>query len=249
MVPEQMKKHRSIPARNHNILETGGKAGRVVDIKLSTEKVWEDFSSSLRAFIGRRVSNRSHVEDILQDIFVKIHKSISSIEDEAKLRSWVYQIARNTITDYYRKNRIKTEELIADHFPAFIEEERFSENQSEDSLRNQSENQSDISTEILSENPNQEIASGLRNMIGQLPEKYAHALLMVEFEGVAQTELAERLGISVSGAKSRVQRGRQMLRDILMRCCHFEFDRFGTIIDYYPHCCCCESNCKVPTVQ
>jgi RNA polymerase sigma-70 factor (ECF subfamily) len=66
---------------------------------------------------------------------------------------------------------------------------------------------------------------------------------MVEFEGVSQTELADRLGISVSGAKSRVQRGRKMLRDILMKCCHFEFDRYGTIIDYYPHCCCCESNC------
>lgn len=205
-------------------------------MKLSTEKIWEDFSSSLRTFIGRRVSNNSHAEDILQDVFVKIHKSISSIEDETKLRSWVYQIARNTIVDYYRKNKIKTEELIADHFPAFIEEERFSENQSE--------NLSENSSEILSENPNQEIASGLRNMIGQLPEKYAHALLLVEFEGVAQTELAERLGISVSGAKSRVQRGRQMLRDILMKCCHFEFDRFGTIIDYYPHCCCCESNCS-----
>ncbi len=195
-------------------------------MKLSSEKVWKDFSSSLRVFIGRRVSNSSNVEDILQDIFVKIHKSISSIEDETKLRSWVYQIARNTIIDYYRKNKIKTEELTADHFQACIEEDRYLENQSE----------------ALVENPNQEIASGLMNMIEQLPEKYSHALLLVEFEGVSQKELADRLGISVSGAKSRVQRGRQMLRDILMRCCHFEFDRYGTIIDYYPHCCCCESN-------
>jgi RNA polymerase sigma-70 factor (ECF subfamily) len=204
----------------------------VANLKPSTEKVWEDFSSSLRVFIARRVLNRSHVEDILQDIFVKIHKNISSIEDETKLRSWVYQIARNTIIDHYRKNKIKTEELTADHFQELIEKEQFSENQTENPLEN------------LSENPNQEIASGLRDMIEQLPEKYAHALLMVEFEGLTQTELAERLGISVSGAKSRVQRGRQMLRDILMRCCHFEFDRFGTIIDYYPHCCCCESNCS-----
>jgi len=201
-------------------------------LKLSTEKVWEDFSSSLRVFIGRRVSNSSHAEDILQDIFVKIHKNISSIEDDTKLRSWVYQIARNTIIDYYRKNRIKTEELTAANFPAFMEKESFSENQSINLL------------EYLSDSPNQEIASGLRDMIAQLPEKYAHALLMVEFEGISQAELAKRLGISVSGAKSRVQRGRQMLRDILMRCCHFEFDRFGTIIDYYPHCCCCRSNCS-----
>jgi len=204
----------------------------VVNFKPSTEKVWEDFSSSLRVFIGRRISNHSHVDDILQDIFVKIHKNISSIGDVTKLRSWVYQIARNTIIDYYRKSRIKTEELTDDHFQALIEEEQFSENQAENPFRN------------LAQNPNQEIASGLRDMIVQLPEKYAHALLMVEFEGISQTELAERLGISVSGAKSRVQRGRQMLRDLLMKCCHFEFDRYGTIIDYYPHCCCCQNNCS-----
>lgn len=195
-------------------------------MKLSTEKVWEDFSSSLRAFIGRRISNHSHAEDVLQDVFVKIHRSIALIEDETKLRSWVYQVARNTIIDYYRRNKLKTEEIASDEIANKLDESMLTFSNDENP----------------SESPNHEIASGLKDMIGQLPEKYAQALLLVEFEGVPQTELAKRLGISVSGAKSRVQRGRQMLKDILMRCCHFELDRYGTIIDYYPHCCCCEVN-------
>ena len=196
-------------------------------MKLSTEKVWEDFSTSLRTFIGRRVSNYLHAEDVLQDVFVKIHKSIASIEDETKLRSWVYQIARNTIIDYYRRNKLKTEEISAGELADMLDES--------------------VPTFSNDENPQKvrimEIASGLKDMIGQLPEKYAQALLLVEFEGIPRLSWRNDCGLSVSGAKSRVQRGRQMLRDILMRCCHFELDRYGTIIDYYPHCCCCKCEC------
>lgn len=193
---------------------------------LSTEKVWKDFSSGLRSFIGHRVSNYSQEDDILQDIFVKIHRNISTVSNETKLRSWVYQIARNTIIDHYRKNKTKTEEL---------DIERLEDNE-EEFLKIGNECSGEGNSY---ESPSAEIAAGLREMVGQLPEKYAEALLLVEFNGLTQPELAEKLGISVSGAKSRVQRGRQMLKDALMRCCHFEFDRYGTIIDFYPHCCCC----------
>ncbi len=63
--------------------------------------------------------------------------------------------------------------------------------------------------------------------------------MMTAYQGLSQKDLANRLGISYSGAKSRVQRARRMVRDMLMICCHFEFDRRGTVIDYYEHCCCC----------
>jgi RNA polymerase sigma-70 factor (ECF subfamily) len=76
-------------------------------------------------------------------------------------------------------------------------------------------------------------------MIAGLPEHYRQALLLTEYQGLTQEQLAERLGISLSGAKSRVQRAREKLRDMLLRCCHFEFDRRGRIVDYYQRCCCC----------
>ena len=65
------------------------------------------------------------------------------------------------------------------------------------------------------------------------------ALVLTEFEGLTQVEMAEELGLSVSGAKSRVQRARAMLRDDLLECCHFEFDRLGHVIDYEPRPRCC----------
>lgn len=188
-------------------------------MKYSTEKVWEDFNTGIRRFISRKVSNTSQVDDILQEVFMKIHLHIDELEDSTKIRSWVFQIARNTIIDYYRKQTIKTEDI-------------------ETILLKDNTTISPIE-ELAAENPAKEIAAGLRGMINALPEKYAQALILVEFEELSQVELAKRLGISVSGAKSRVQRGRQLLRDSLMKCCHFEFDQFGTIIDYHPICCCC----------
>jgi len=59
---------------------------------------------------------------------------------------------------------------------------------------------------------------------------------------LSREELSERLGISFSGAKSRVQRARAKIKQQLLDCCHFELDHAGRIIDYQPHCACCSSD-------
>lgn len=184
-----------------------------------TEQIWNEFSSGLKAFISRKVSNTSYVEDILQDVFIKIHSNIHLLKENAAIRSWVYQITRNTIIDYYRKQKIKFDDI--------------------DSISLEDKETLHTIDEMLESGPSQEVAAGLRGMIGELPEKYSQALYLVEFEGLSQVELAKKLGISISGAKSRVQRGRQLLKESLMKCCHFELDQFGTIINFQPACCCC----------
>ena len=179
-----------------------------------TEVIWTAFSNQLKQFLLRRVADESLADDLLQDVFLKIHAHIDTLQDETKVESWIYQIARNTVIDYYRtqKTMVELSEILS---------------------------QPD-ETESRAE---EKILKGLKEMIEKLPEPYSQALLLTEFEGLTQKELAEKLGISVSGAKSRVQRARKMLKDDLMRCCHFELDRYGTIIDYYPiTCCCCAAN-------
>jgi len=63
-------------------------------------------------------------------------------------------------------------------------------------------------------------------MIEQLPEKYRVAIRLSEVEG-AQQDVADRLGLSLSGAKSRIQRGRLLLKGVLVQCCTFHRDRRG----------------------
>jgi RNA polymerase sigma-70 factor (ECF subfamily) len=180
-----------------------------------TEAIWIEFSDQLKSFILRRVSNPFDVDDILQEVFLKIHSKINTLKDNAKLNSWIYRVTRNTIVDFYRKRKAYTSDIeIIDNIP-----------------------------EEAEDNYNHKIAEGLKTMILALPEKYAQALLLTEFDGLTQKELSQKLGMSISGVKSRVQRARKMLKDHLMHCCHFEFDRYGTIIDYHPiECCCCHKN-------
>ncbi|UCH66685.1 MAG: RNA polymerase sigma factor SigZ [Ignavibacterium sp.] len=176
-----------------------------------TKKIWVEFSNQLKAFIFRKVIDASVVDDILQDVFIKIHSNVHNLKEEQKIRGWIYQIARNSIIDYYRKRKIDQQGL-------------------DDSYGYE------MMTDV---DPDQEIASGLEDMVKELPPIYAEALLLTEFKGLKQKELANKIGLSISAVKNRVQRARQLIKDDLMRCCHFEFDKYGTIIDYHPITCCC----------
>ena len=181
----------------------------------NTTEVWEAFSQQIREFIHHRVSDPNDADDILQEVFIKLHTRIDTLKDDERLLPWLYQIARNTIIDHYRSQHL-LEEL-----PEALS----------------------VDSESMENEPAAHIAAGLKQMVNSLPEKYRQALLLTEFRGLKQSEMAKELGLSLSGAKSRVQRGRQMLRDTLLDCCHFEFDRRGHMIDYTPRPDCCSRCC------
>lgn len=181
-----------------------------------TSIICDNFKETLRHYIARRVYNEHDAEDILQEVFLKAYSNIGFLKDKSKLQAWLFQIARNTIIDYYRRQ--KTGAKISG-FPG-----------------------DSITEPAAAIDENQNIIPCLRSMIGFLPEKYRQAIVLSEFEGLTQRELAEKTGLSLSGAKSRVQRARKELKGLLTDCCQFEFDRLGNILDYRhkgkscPHC-------------
>ena len=175
------------------------------------EAIWDHICCSLQAFIRGRVSDEADAEDILQEVFLRIHRHLCCLPDVDKIDSWVYQIARNLIIDHYRSRRELAE--IPEDLPSEVE--------------------------IPQEDPETELARSLKEMIEELPDPYRQALTLNEYQDLDQKEVAEKLGLSLSGAKSRIQRARRMLRDMFLACCHFEMDRRGRILDYYPRCCGC----------
>ena len=168
-----------------------------------TEKIWHEYHIRLAAFIGSKVA-QDVVDDLLQEVFIKIHTHIDSLKEGVKLESWLYQITRNTIIDYYRSNRT-TEEL-----PEWIEQPQPEEE----------------------ENIRKELSSCLEPMVKELPEKYRIAVQLSEIENKPQKEVAEQEEISLSGAKSRVQRGRVLLKQMLHDCCEFEISKKNQVISY-----------------
>jgi len=179
----------------------------------ASEHLWETFSAPLHQFIRRRVSDPHSAEDILQDVFLKIHTRIDTLHQQDRIVAWIYQIARNAIADYYRAQRPTTD------LPATLA--------SPDDLA-----EDDVVRELL---------PCVAAMVDALPETYREALRLTEYEGLSQKALSEQLGISFSGAKSRVQRARAKIKQQLLDCCHFQLDHAGRIMDYQPHCPCCAS--------
>ncbi len=173
---------------------------------LSTEEIWEQFSDRLKLFILKRVRYEYDAEDILQEVFAKIHANLPNLRGQEKVTAWVYQITRNAIIDYYRRQGSVGAET--------------------------SESPEDIPEDVAVEDAATDIASCLKPMIDDLPEKYRQVITLTEYDGLNQREISEELGMSLSGAKSRVQRSRGKLKDMLLECCHFEFDRLGHIVDY-----------------
>ncbi len=169
------------------------------------ENIWAEFAARLGRFIRARVTDPATTEDILQDVFVKIQSRLDHLRTPAHLQSWLYLIARNAIIDHYRRTRAT----------------------------------SPLPDSLLAEPPRDsaevcELKDALRQMIEGLPDAYRDAIVLTEFEGLSQKQLAARLGITLSGAKSRVQRAREQLKRMLLGCCQFEFDRRGGIVDCKP---------------
>ena len=177
----------------------------------TSEQLWKTFSVPLHQFIRRRVSDPHSAEDILQDVFLKIHTRIDTLHQHDRIAAWIYRIARNAIADHYRAQRPTTDlpETLA-----------LPDDRTEDDLM-------------------RELLPCVAAMVAALPDAYREALRLTEYEGLSQKEFSERLGISFSGAKSRVQRARAKIKAQLLDCCHFELDHAGRIIDYQPHCACC----------
>jgi RNA polymerase sigma factor (SigZ family) len=181
---------------------------------MTTEQLWEDFHVPLRQFIRAQVRDEAQTDDLLQEVFLKIHTHLDSVRAQEKVGSWLYQIARHVITDHFRSQQNKATTALPDDLAEqLIAPEEVAENEAVESL-----------------------LPCILPMVQRLPLPYRQALLLTEVEGITQKDLAERLGLSFSGAKSRVQRARDKLRELLLDCCHFEFDRRGTIIDYVPNC-------------
>ena len=69
------------------------------------EILWNQFSSGLKSFIFSRVKNDADTDDILQNVYLKIHDNIHSLKDKSKIKPWIYQITRNLIIDYFRADK------------------------------------------------------------------------------------------------------------------------------------------------
>ena len=178
---------------------------------LDTDAVFIEFHRRLRAFVSRRVKSAADAEDVVQETFIRIHRSLPSLRNADRVSSWVFEIARNAIGDHYR-HRLRGN----------------AGGSQAGTAREQAAARPEIESDL------EPLAACLSPMIAALPPLDRQAVEMAEVQGLSQREAAARAGVTLSGMKSRVQRARRKLEAMLRECCRIELDRRGGIVGHEP---------------
>ena len=177
------------------------------------DEVTADLHARLRAFVARRVADPWAAEDVAQEVLIRLHRHLGELRAEQSINAFAYQIARNAITDHYRaraRARARESALAPDELTARAEAEPAAED------------------DVMGR---QELARCLEPIVRRLPEPYREALMLTDLGDLTQAEAAERVGVTVPGMKSRVQRGRAQLRDELTSCCSVVLDSRRGVAD------------------
>ena len=194
---------------------------------------YRKLEAHLRPFVARRVSVPSEIDDVLQDVFLRMQRSLEQLRDEDRFGPWVYRVARSAIAEHRRS---RARHPLAATAP---EEANVESVTPED----------DGAVERV-------LAAYVAPFVAMLPTPYREALTLTELEGITQKEAAEMMGISLSGMKSRVQRGREKLRKLFEDCCEIALDARGRVIGCEPRLraqqaadCCCGDERTAPAVR
>jgi RNA polymerase sigma-70 factor (ECF subfamily) len=172
---------------------------------------WDETFERLRAFIAARVRDDDVAADIAQDVLVR-SIAAGALERVDNPTAWLFRSARNAVIDHYRTRHIhdplgQAVELWSESAPI--------ENQPNEAIR--------------------ELARCLQPLVAQLPQIYRDALDRVDLAGQTHHAAAAEAGISTSGMKSRVQRARRQLKELLTDCCAVKIDRLGGVASYHPN--------------
>ena len=172
---------------------------------------WAEFLSRLRKYVGRRVDPGSR-DDVVGDILLRLVQHQNKLVAVRDPMAWVTRVAANAVIDHFRRRASEQRAVTAYGIEA-----------------------AEIDVGISADSsPTDQIAACVAPLIESLPGPYREALELVEIGGLSQKRAAERLGLSVSGMKSRVQRGRAKLKLSLLRCCAIQTDRWGEVLAYRP---------------
>jgi RNA polymerase sigma-70 factor (ECF subfamily) len=175
----------------------------------------------LRSFVARRIADGADVDDTVQWVFLRLHESRASLRQTDRVHAWLYRTARRAIVDYYRTRARRREVSIGDAGDLDPLAERVGQagQEQDDELR--------------------QAAECLGPLVEGLPLPYREAIVLSDLQGVRLADAAKAAGVSLSGMKSRVQRGRQRLKQMLLDCCQIALDGRAVACGSKPGSCGC----------
>ena len=177
--------------------------------ELDFPKIYETFQPKILRYLSHFIGD-NEAEDLTQETFVKVHRSLENFRGDSQLSTWIYRIATNTAMDRLRS-------------PSFhcVDQASMSDELGEakifDGLSFSEGQKPPIEKELIRD----EMNDCIRGYIEQLPEDYRAVLVLSEYEGVKNNEIAEILGVTLDTVKIRLHRAKEKLKKELESHCEF----------------------------
>lgn len=179
-------------------------------METGTTSLWDDLYGLLLRYVKNKGITADHAQDIVQDVLIKVYENLNTLREPKKMLPWAFSIARNRVTDFYRKHRPSAVDLQHLELPTDTHEDK-----------------------------TVEFAECIRYFLPHLPKESQQIIVWVELDHRSQKELSEKMGLPYSTVKSKVQRARKQLRERIEACCTVQHDRFGNIMQYHKKVACC----------
>ncbi|MGY6649781.1 sigma-70 family RNA polymerase sigma factor [Wenyingzhuangia sp. IMCC45574] len=164
---------------------------------MSTQDIWNLYANDLKTFILSKTHDTTIAEDLLQDVFIKVHTKKEFLEKEESIKSWLFSIANRTVLDYFRSEAKKITDT------------------------------DNTATNTFNDSENHHAVDCILPLILRLPKKYKEVLLLTTVKGLKHTQVANQLKISLPATKSRILRGKELLKQGFMDCCNYTLDENG----------------------
>lgn len=170
--------------------------------------IYDEYYPKIVRYLTRLVGE-TEAEDAAQEAFVKIDRSLESFRGDSSLPTWVYRIATNTAMDHLRRASSK-------RFLLATEDKDLSS----DEDTGHADDKPLLDTLLI----RKDMYDCIRGVVDSLPADYSTVLVLSEFEGLTNSEIAEVIGMSLDTAKIRLHRARTRLKKALEAKCNFYRD-------------------------
>jgi RNA polymerase sigma-70 factor (ECF subfamily) len=179
-------------------------------------RVYEAYHAKVVAYAARLLG-RDEADDVAQEVFVKVGRSLDTLADSSKLTSWIYAITLNTVRDTARKRCSGP-----DRFPASLGSPREG-GEEEPAISRIPDTRSRTPEETLERH---EMVACYLDYVKQLPPSYYEVYVLSEFEHLSNEEIARRLALPLGTVKIRLHRARAKLQEQLrLNCQCYHNDR------------------------
>jgi RNA polymerase sigma-70 factor, ECF subfamily len=176
--------------------------------RATPEQVFRQYGTRVYNLARRMLGNDADAEDVTQDVLLQVVRKIDTFRGEADLGTWLHRVTVNAALAHRRKRARRAEHEVHDPLSLFLESGHHAGPVQSWSVTPEEQVLSREQTELIEQ------------AIGTLPEMYRDVYVLADVEGLPNAEIGDMLGLSVAAVKSRLHRGRLMMRNALAP--HFE---------------------------